>query len=101
MSVKQLIAQLEALSKQPAQPIHPETLANSLRSAPLPFCKAIVAAIKALIKRPRVQPRAKLNLLRVFCACMRTNNPDFVAAAGDKILRRLGILAAHNKVRDM
>ena len=101
MSAKQLIAQLECISKQPAQPFNPETLANPLRSAPPPYCKAVVAAIKALIKRPRVQPTGKLSLLRVFCACMRTNNPDFVAAAGGKILRRLGILAAHNKARDM
>ena len=101
MSAKDLLSKLDEITRSPNTAFNPNTLGNWMRSAPLPQCKSVVAAIKSIIKKNKVSPQGKLNALKVFCACMRTNNPEFVRAAEEKVVRRLGILAAHNKVREM
>ena len=101
MSVKDIIATIDQLSKDPSIKVSVKDITTPLSTASSSDCRQVVSKIKDKIKGKRVTPQGKLQVLKVLGFCMKVKNSYFCGWVGKKMLGRLAKLAAHRKVSQM
>jgi predicted nucleic acid-binding OB-fold protein len=101
MDIPALRCQIALLSHDPSHQIRDSDVLDTVKTANLRECKAVLDKIKEKIKQKKVCPQAKLRLLRLLAVCVRANNEHFVTYLVHKLLPRLAIFARHRKVGDM